>query len=194
MWLWGIFLFWNFCLFIRPKKWRKWIGGEGDEGQWRSFFVEMNWESGDSIQMTHPIPLKCADCRPSIVHSFSAIPIIFCAFFNDGWDIPIWLKGEKQSSKLFYCSNVFVFADQLYDNYYKSTGMLFRARRGSSSTAALVGGGSRRRRGIIFECCTNKCSLNYIRNNYCAQGPSSHDGPIPSSWQFVEEANRKRRR
>ncbi|CAK5074912.1 unnamed protein product [Meloidogyne enterolobii] len=43
--------------------------------------------------------------------------------------------------------------EQLYDNYYKNTGMVFRARRASSSISEIVGGGaSRKRRGIIWEC------------------------------------------
>uniref|UniRef100_A0A914LPR3 Insulin-like domain-containing protein n=3 Tax=Meloidogyne TaxID=189290 RepID=A0A914LPR3_MELIC len=83
--------------------------------------------------------------------------------------------------------------EQLYDNYYKNTGMVFRARRGSSSISEIVGGGtSRKRRGIIWECCTNKCSLNYIRNNYCAPGSVGGDEALPS-WQFVEDVRRRRR-
>ncbi|KAF7640342.1 IlGF domain-containing protein [Meloidogyne graminicola] len=83
--------------------------------------------------------------------------------------------------------------DHLYDNYYKNTGMVLRARRSSSSSSIseLFGNGkTRTRRGIIWECCTNKCSLNYIRNNYCATGSNTGD---ESTWQFVEDVRRRRR-
>ncbi|KAL7072823.1 hypothetical protein ACQ4LE_007805 [Meloidogyne hapla] len=82
--------------------------------------------------------------------------------------------------------------EQLYDNYYKNTGMVFRARRSSSISEIIGGGATRKRRGIIWECCTNKCSLNYIRNNYCAPGSVGGEEALPT-WQFVEEVRRRRR-
>jgi len=74
-------------------------------------------------------------------------------------------KKFKKKQKLIFKLNLGVhnlkinknnfssFLEQLYDNYYKNTGMVFRARRGSSSISEIVGGGtSRKRRGIIWEC------------------------------------------
>jgi hypothetical protein len=98
--------------------------------------------------------------------------------------INVYIYGNSRD----VCFTFTYFTEQLYDNYYKNPGMVFRARRGSASIAPLLGGGSaRRRRGIIWECCTNKCSLNYIRNNYCAQGPTGEGGLGAAAWQLVDE-------
>ncbi|KAL3113769.1 hypothetical protein niasHT_016058 [Heterodera trifolii] len=97
------------------------------------------------------------------------------------------------------------------DNFYETTGVLLRVRRSSASRAYVVkrqrqptddgaapmaaphGAMGRNRRGIIWECCTNKCSLNYIRNNYCAAPPHQSEQTEENAAFQLEDERRRRK-